>query len=151
MEPISPYAETKLALGQLCNELNYFSDKYENMLLERSRGIVPRLFQNSRRLENFPMNWFRRAARAKGRTLDVGIYLWNMAAEINSASMQVPINDIAEWIGCDRSTVSRALKALRKKKLIRLTTPPGSKTKVTILAVKEEIDLLKMTEDIRTL
>ena len=79
-----------------------------------------------------PMSWLLTAARLPGRALHVGVLLWHWCGWKRKNEFSFSGQRCADELGVDRSTVHRALRALERANLVKITWA-GSKSPIVRL------------------
>jgi len=87
-----------------------------------------------------PWVWVLKAGSIPGKALHVAIYIWHLAGMNYSRTVYVNLSRFEKDWGFNRSTASKALKALESANLIKVVRSPGKKSQVTLLDVKKEIN-----------
>jgi hypothetical protein len=82
-----------------------------------------------------PWSWIAAAAALPSRALLVGLCLWRLVGAMKSDTISFGNSDLRQ-LGIDRATKSRALRALERAGLIKLTHQPGRFPKVTVLCAR---------------
>jgi hypothetical protein len=83
-----------------------------------------------------PWCWITAAAALPSRALLVGLCLWRLVGAMKSDTVSFGNSDLRS-LGVDRATKSRALRALERAGLIKLTHQPGRFPKVTVLCARQ--------------
>ena len=78
-----------------------------------------------------PWSWIAAAAALPSRALLVGLCLWRLVGAMKSDTVFFGNSDLRQ-LGVDRATKSRALRALERAGLIRVTRQHGRFPKVTL-------------------
>ncbi len=87
-----------------------------------------------------PWAWILKAGCIPGKALHVAIYIWHLAGINGVRTVSINLSQFnANW-GFDRSTASKALKALELAKLVKVIRSPGKKPQVTLLDVDQKTD-----------
>jgi len=81
-----------------------------------------------------PMRWLTRAARLRGKALNVGLALWFQAGVEGSATIKLNLSRLRAF-GVERSAGSRGLVMLATYGLVTVQQRPGCAPIVTILDV----------------
>lgn len=89
-----------------------------------------------RRYEKFlrgpvPWGWLQRASGLGGKALNVGIALWRQRGISNRSTVKLSMSSLD--MGFDRSTASRALRALERAGLVTVERASGCSPLVTII------------------
>ena len=82
-----------------------------------------------------PWSWITAAAALPSRALLVGLCLWRLVGAMKSDTISFGNSDLRQ-LGIDRATKSRALRALERAGLIKVTHQPGRFPKVTLLGAR---------------
>jgi hypothetical protein len=82
-----------------------------------------------------PWSWIAAAAALPCRALLVGLCLWRLAGAMKTDTVSFGNSDLRQ-LGVDRATKSRALRALERAGLIKVTHQPGRVPKVTVLGAR---------------
>ena len=81
-----------------------------------------------------PWSWITTATALPGRALLVGLCLWRLVGAMKSNTVFFGNSDLKP-LGIDRASKSRALRALERVGLIKVTRQPGRFPKVTLLSI----------------
>jgi hypothetical protein len=82
-----------------------------------------------------PWSWIAGAAALPSRALLVGLCLWRLAGAMKIDTISFGNSDLRQ-LGVDRATKSRALRALERAGLIKVSHQPGRFPKVTLLGAR---------------
>ena len=81
-----------------------------------------------------PWSWITTATALPGRALLVGLCLWRLVGAMKSNTVFFGNSELKP-LGIDRASKSRALRALERVGLIKVTRQPGRFPKVTLLNI----------------
>jgi len=94
---------------------------------------APKLVRGQRFLKGpIPWPWLMRAAELPGRALHTAVALWFLSGVTRSETVKLSSRSLTE-LGVDRHAKYRALAALERAGLVRVTRLPGQNPLVTLL------------------
>ncbi len=101
------------------------------------QGKLPRHKMGEKFLKGpIPWAWILKAGCIPGKALHVSIYIWHLAGMNDVRTVSINLSQFnANW-GFDRSTASKALKALELANLVKVVRSPGKKPQVTLMDVE---------------
>lgn len=79
-----------------------------------------------------PQGWIDGASRCRGKALNVGIAIWQLAQMKKSGRVSISLTRVSSRMGFDRTTASRALHSLEMAGLIVIEQHPGRRLVVTL-------------------
>jgi hypothetical protein len=84
-----------------------------------------------------PWFWIAAAAALPGRALLVGLCLWRLVGAMKSYTVSFGNSDLRQ-LSINRATKSRALRALERAGLIKVTHQPGRFPTITVLCARRQ-------------
>jgi hypothetical protein len=111
------------------------------LAIDAERGPVQRSRRPPRRVHGYfvrgpvPWVWIVAAARLQGKALHLGMAIWLRVGLTDALTVSISLTAIANELGFDRSTASRALSALARARLVSVEQAPGRNCSVSVLEV----------------
>jgi DNA-binding transcriptional ArsR family regulator len=89
-----------------------------------------------------PWSWIAAASALPGQALLVGLCVWRLPGAMKNHTVSFGNSDLKP-LGIDRSTKSRALRALEQSGLVKVARQPGRFPKVTLLRARHSRNACK--------
>ncbi len=86
-----------------------------------------------------PWAWLDRAGRLPGKSLAVGLVLWQLAGLSRKRTIHVCLANVHS-LGLSEDSARRGIKALERARLIEVRRRPGRGLDVTLLEVRDDAD-----------
>lgn len=124
------------------NELSIHSDTIQEKHRasanshQKNNYTLPRHKRGEKFLKGpIPWIWITEAGHIPGKALHVAMYIWHIAGMNDIRTVSINLSKFSTDWGFDRSTASKALKALETAHLVKVVRLPGQKSQVTLLDV----------------